>query len=113
MKHLTILIPDGQSNLSTVACIAGACEMFTEANNYWRKTGRNSLFTIELAGVSETSEIHNGFVTLKPSTAISQIERTDLVIIPSSLIRSYENAAKSNRLLIGWVTKQYKAGAGI
>ncbi len=113
MKHLTILIPDGQSNLSTVACITGACEMFSEANNHWRKNGREPLFRIELAGVSERSEIHNGFVTLKPTTAVSQIERTDLVIIPSSLIRSYENAAENNRLLIRWVTKQYKEGAEI
>jgi transcriptional regulator GlxA family with amidase domain len=113
MKHLTILIPQGQSNLSTVACIAGACEMFIEANNYWRKTGRDPLFTIDLAGVSQTSEIYNGFVTLKPTTAISQIEHTDLVIIPSSLIRSYENAAKNNRSIISWVATQYKAGAGI
>jgi len=113
MKHLTILVPEGQSNLSTVACIAGSCEMFTEANSYRRKSGGDPLFTIELAGVSESSEIHDGFVTLKPSTTISKIEHTDLVIIPSSLIRSYEQATQNNRTLIDWVAKQYKAGAGI
>jgi len=113
MKHLTILVPDGQSNLSTLACITGATEVFIEANSYWEKQGREPLFTIALAGAAERSEIHNGFVTLNPTTTVSQIKRTDLVIMPASLIRGYENANRRNKLLIHWITSQYKAGAEI
>ncbi|HEV2481643.1 MAG TPA: helix-turn-helix domain-containing protein [Puia sp.] len=113
MKHLTILIPDGQSTLSTVACITGAAEMFTEANAYLRKTGREPLFTIELGGAVERSEIYNGHITLTPTAPVSQIKRSDLIIIPSTLIRSYETASKGNQELIQWVIGQYKEGAEI
>ena len=34
MKHLTILVPDGQNNLSS---IVGAYKIFTRANEYWKK----------------------------------------------------------------------------
>jgi transcriptional regulator GlxA family with amidase domain len=112
-KHLTLLIPDGQSTLSTAACIAGACEMFTEANAYWRKTGREPLFTIELGGAAERCEIYNGHITLSPTASVSRIKRTDLIIIPSTLIRSYETATKGNQELIQWVIEQYKEGAEI
>jgi hypothetical protein len=44
MKHLTILVPDGQSNLSTVTCIAGAYGIFSEANAYRKRTGKKELF---------------------------------------------------------------------
>ena len=53
MKHITIIVPDGQSTLSTIACIVGAYEIFTTANGYWKRTGKKELFKIELAGVSK------------------------------------------------------------
>ena len=113
MKHLTILIPDGQSNLSTVACIAGACEIFTEANAYWQKTGRKPLFKIGLAGSVKRSEVHDGFITFNPPIDISQIRHTDLIIIPSSLIRTYSDAREGNQRLIDWVISKYKSGSEV
>jgi hypothetical protein len=52
MKHLTIIVPVGQSNLSTIACIVGTYEIFTVANKYWKASGKKELFNIELAGIS-------------------------------------------------------------
>jgi len=113
MKHLTILVPSGQSTLSTVACILGAYDVFAEANTYWKETGRKELFKIQLAGISEKTEVHDGLVTIKPHTSVSSILKTNLIIIPASLIRSYKDANKENRLLIDWIAKQYKLGAEI
>lgn len=62
MKHLIIVVPDGQSTLSTVACIVGAYEIFTKANSYFKKTGKKELFTIELAGISKKAEFESGLV---------------------------------------------------
>lgn len=112
MKHLTILVPSGQSNLSTVACIMGAFDIFSEANKYWKLAKSKELFEIRLAGVSAKSEV-NGMVTLRPHTSLSSISKTNLVIIPASLIRGYQGANKENRLLIDWISKQYKQGAEI
>lgn len=113
MNNLTIVIPNGQSDLSTVACIVGTYEIFLEANEYWKKQGRNTKFTIELAGVSEDEVISNGLLTLRPHTNISKIPHSHLVVIPASLIRNYQTATKGNKLLIDWIAKQYKQGAEI
>ncbi|MEO5997085.1 MAG: helix-turn-helix domain-containing protein [Chitinophagaceae bacterium] len=112
MKHISIIVPDGQSTLSTVACIVGAYEIFITANSYWKETGKKELFKIELVGVSKKSEFANGLVSLKPQANISAITKTDLIIIPS-LVRDYKKAVKANKLLVDWIEQQYKDGAEI
>lgn len=109
MKHLTILVPEGQNNLSS---IVGPHKIFTRANAYWKKTGKEELFKIELAGISKEVEFYDGLFTVKPQTHISAIKKTDLIIIPS-LNHNYENAVKGNELLIDWIERQYKDGAEI
>lgn len=113
MKRLTILVPDGQSSLSTVASIVGACEMFATANAYWKRNGQKELFDVELAGVSKQTHYHDGAITIRPQVNISNVRATNLIIIPASLIRSYKKSERTNQLLIDWLTKQYKQGAEI
>ena len=109
MKHLTIIVPEGENNLSS---IVGAYKIFTRANEYWKGTGKKELFKIELAGISKEVDFYGGLFTVKPHTHISTITKTNLVIIPS-LNHNYEKAVKGNELLIDWIAKQYKAGAEI
>jgi len=109
MKHLTILVPEGQNNLSS---IIGTFKIFTRANEYWKKTGRRELFRIELAGISKKVEFYNGLFAVNPHRNISAITKTHLIIIPS-LNYSYQKTLKENKLLIDWVGKQYKHGAEI
>ncbi|MDB5060394.1 MAG: AraC family transcriptional regulator [Mucilaginibacter sp.] len=109
MKHITILVPDGPNNLSS---IVGSYKILTKANEYWKESGRKELFKIELAGISEKVEFYNGLFTVKPHTNISAITKTDLVIIPS-LNHNYQNAVKGNKALISWIAEQYKSGAEI
>ncbi|HET7001002.1 MAG TPA: helix-turn-helix domain-containing protein [Puia sp.] len=113
MKHITILVPDGQSNLSTVASIVGATEIFAEANAYWKRNGKKELYKVEIAGISKKVDYSEGLITLKPQINISAIEKTNLVIIPSSLVRSYQKALKGNQLLMDWIGQQYKQGAEV
>lgn len=109
MKHLTILVPEGQNNLSS---IVGAYKIFTRANEYWKQTGRKELFKIELAGTSKEVEFYDGLFTVKPHTNISAITKTNLLIIPS-LNHNYEKAVKGNKALVDWIARQYKDGAEI
>jgi len=113
MKHLTILVPDGQSDLSTLASIIGAYEIFARANKYKRENGEREVFKIELAGISKMTEFDSGVINIKPQTHISTIGKTHLIIVPPSLIRNYEKAGKGNRLLIDWISKRYRAGAEV
>ncbi|RYU90536.1 helix-turn-helix domain-containing protein [Mucilaginibacter terrigena] len=113
MKHLTIIVPNGQSNLSTIASIAGACDVFSRANMYWKDAGKGELFNIELAGISEKADYYGGLITLTPQVHISEIAKTDLIVIPATTIRSYEDAVHGNKLFIDWIGQQYKNGAEI
>ena len=113
MKHLSILVPSGQNDLNTVACVVGACEMFETANKYWRENGKSDLFKVQLAGVSKEAKFHDGLVTLTPHINLADITKTNLIIIPSALIRSYETAEKENQQMIDWIGYQYKEGAEI
>lgn len=113
MKHLSILVPNEQTNMSTVACIVGAYQIFSEANNCLAKKDETALFKIELVGAMQNDFLSNNLLSIKHQVAIGEIDKTDLIIIPASLIRSYDTAAANNRLLIDWVTKQYKQGAEV
>jgi len=116
MKHLTIIVPDGEGN--NLSSIVGAYKIFTRANEYWSQTpagkgiGRKELFTIQLAGISKKVEFYEGLFTVKPHTNISAITKTNLIIIPS-LNHNYQNTVKRNKALIDWISKQYKDGAEI
>ncbi|MBD0333723.1 MAG: AraC family transcriptional regulator, partial [Chitinophagaceae bacterium] len=80
MKHLTIVIPAGDNNISS---ITGTYEIFRRVDNYWKDRGNKQLFTIQLAGTSNETEYSEGLFTVKPHTNISAIAKTNLIIIPS------------------------------
>ncbi|GAB4029686.1 GlxA family transcriptional regulator [Spirosoma gilvum] len=109
MKHITIVVPDGRNNLSS---IVGAYELFTEANAYWKAAGRRDLFTIELAGISPTVDFEGSLFTVKPHTHIAAIAKTNLIVIPS-LNHNIQQAMDGNGTLVEWIVDQYKRGAEI
>ncbi len=109
MKHLTIIVPDGDNNVSS---ITGTYEIFKKANAYWKEQGKKEMFTIQLAGISKRVEYNDGLFTVKPHTNISAITKTNLIIIPS-LNHNYQKSVKGNKELIYWIAKQYKEGAEI
>ncbi len=109
MKHITILVPDGENNLSS---IAGAYKILTRANTYWKEKGHKTVYKIELAGISKEVHFFDGLFTAKPHTSISAIKKTDLIIIPS-LNHNYQKTIKINQPLIEWIVQQYKKGAEV
>ncbi|MEO8515351.1 MAG: helix-turn-helix domain-containing protein [Flavobacterium sp.] len=109
MKRITILIPEGENNLSS---IAGTYEILNKANNYWKSMGKKDIYTIETAGISKEVELQNSLFSIKPHTHISTIDKTYLLIIPS-MNHNYDTVVKANELLINWIEKQYKNCAEI
>src|SRR6185437_9329758 len=109
MKHLTIIVPEGQNNLSS---IVGPYKIFTRANEYWKSSRKKELFKIELAGISKEVEFYGGLFTVRPQVNIFKIAKTNLIIIPS-LNHNYQTALKGNELIVDWMEKQYKEGAEI
>ncbi|PBQ34648.1 AraC family transcriptional regulator [Sphingobacteriaceae bacterium] len=109
MKHLTIVVPEGENNLSS---IVGAYKLFSRANDYYKKNGKKDVFKIQVAGVSKKVDFYEGLFTVKPHIALSEIKKTDLVIIPS-LNHNYKEALLQNKTLISWITKKHKEGSEI
>ena len=109
MKNLTIVIPEGNNNLSS---ITGAFEIFHKANAFWMQRNNTNLLTIQLAGISDKVDFNEGLFSVKPHINISAIAKTDLIIIPS-LNHNYSLALKGNQELVDWLLKQYKNGAEI
>jgi transcriptional regulator GlxA family with amidase domain len=109
MKHISIIVPEGENNLSS---IVGAYKIFSRANAYSKENGKKDWYQIELAGISKEIDFHDGLFTVKPHTAISAIAKTNLIIIPS-LNHHYQKAINGNGPLIDWIERQYKNGAEI
>ncbi len=109
MKHLTILVPNGDNNLSS---IVGAYKIFSRANEYHESKGKKSVFRIALAGISKRVQFHQGLFTAQPDSYINQIRKTDLIIIPS-LNHNFERAVKENQPIIDWIKRQRNRGSEV
>jgi transcriptional regulator GlxA family with amidase domain len=108
MKHVTIVVPRGYANLSSVT---GALQILARANEYSQKMGKRPGMEISIAGFETELKLDGGFFSIFPKN-ILEIEKTDLVIIPS-VSHEYDLVIKNNSALIGWIREQYKKGAEI
>lgn len=112
MKHLSVVVPGGQSSLSTAACIIGTCEIFSAANDYWKQMGGEPVFQIELVGESRDTTYHHGMLTMHANKSISSVKSTDVIVIPS-LARNFQRVVEDNVQLVEWIEEQYKDGAEV
>jgi transcriptional regulator GlxA family with amidase domain len=108
MKQVTIVVPKGDVNLSS---ISGSFEILTRANAYWQQAGNKPILEIRIAGFVTELKLEVGFFSIHP-IPIKDIKKTDLVIIPS-LSYDYAHVIKENAALISWIREQYKNGAEI
>ncbi|MGN6645159.1 MAG: GlxA family transcriptional regulator [Cytophaga sp.] len=108
MKHVTIVVPTGNVNLSS---ITGSYEIMTRANAYWQRIGNPAMYEVQLASFEEEIKSNVGFFSLHPYP-IKKIKKTDLIIIPS-LSYDYANVLQDNAALIHWIREQHKNGAEV
>jgi len=108
MKHVTIVVPKGSANLSS---IVGSFQILSRANVFWQKTGKRPIMEICIAGFETELKLEAGLFSIHPAD-IKDIISTDLVIIPS-VDYEYDNVIKENAALIAWIKEQYKSGAEI
>lgn len=109
MKHISILIPEGDSSLSN---LEATYKMFNMANAHLKSIGKASLFEVHLVGTNLSSQVSNGIFTIQPDKSIDQVEKTDLLIIPA-IHGDIKKVIESNHDFIPWIVKQYQAGAEI
>ncbi len=101
MRHLSIIIPEGDLILDT---IVGTLNLFKMANSYSKRIGKTKedVFATDLVGISKKPITCHRFFEVKPTKTIDEVGHTDLIII-SSITGNIENGLKKNEPIIKWI----------
>jgi transcriptional regulator GlxA family with amidase domain len=109
MKHISILIPEGHSSLVN---IEGTHQILTDVNTMLLEKGREPIFDVHLVGISAKATQRKGLFTITPDALIDDVQKTDLIIIPS-LHGDQHQAIELNKKFLPWITQQYHRGAEV
>lgn len=109
MKHLSILVPLGENNLSS---IVGSYKLLSRANELWQQRGKLPVFKIELVGAAKRIHFYGDFFSVKPQRMFWELKHTDLIIIPS-LNHNYVQSVSLNKEVVSWLQQQHRRGAEI
>jgi transcriptional regulator GlxA family with amidase domain len=109
MKHISILIPYGHTSLVN---IEGSHQVFNQVNQFLIQQEKQSIFKIELVGLSYETRQTTGLFTVNPTRLISQVRKTDLIIIPA-IHGDPHKAYTENQKFVPWIREQYRNGAEI
>ncbi|HVI45072.1 MAG TPA: helix-turn-helix domain-containing protein [Chitinophaga sp.] len=108
MKQVTLVVPECLVNLNS---LGGAYEILVRADALWQKAGNRPRLNVSIAGFMAEQSSHNNYLSIHP-VDITDIKRTDLVILPA-LLDDYMKAVRQNKALIDWIRTQYKRGAEV
>ncbi|OIN56209.1 GlxA family transcriptional regulator [Arsenicibacter rosenii] len=106
MKHVSILVPQG----AILGSIEGPRQVLTEVNKYMQSIGKPALFDVQLVGLTTEVAAAGGKYTVFTDALITDIARTDLIIIPA-LDGDLQQGISLNQAFLPWIKTQYEAGA--
>ena len=109
MKHISILVPNGHTSLPN---IDGTHQILSEVNNIRKAMELEPLFKIQLVGLSNTIPQRNGLYTIQPDVLITDVQKTDIIIIPA-MHGDLPQAMQANAAFIPWIVEQYNKGAEV
>ena len=104
MKHLSIVIPEGHLILDT---IVGTLNLFRMANSYAKRIGKaqEDIFAIDLVSRAKDPIVCHQFFAVQPTKTLTEVEKTDLIII-TSITGNMEKALAQNEDLIHWIKEK-------
>lgn len=108
MKRITILVP----STAVLGSIEGPRQVLTEVNKFLQSTDRPPLCKVQLAGLMKEVPAAGGKYTVNVDALITDIEKTDLVIIPA-LDGDMQKTLEQNQEFIPWIIKQHQGGAEV
>ena len=109
MKHVSILIPQGHTSLPN---IDGSRQILLEVNKFLLDMDRPALFDVHLVGIASETPQRDGLFTIKPDQLLSEVNKTDLIIIPA-IHSDLKTALSENAHFLPWIVEQYKMGAEV
>lgn len=108
MKHISILVPEG----ALLGNVEGPRQLFSCVNDFLASQSRDPIFSVELVGLNSDTSLNYGKYTVRPDRLISEVDRTDLVIVPA-VDGDLKRAVELNSGYIPWIVQQYKNGAEV
>lgn len=109
MKHVSILIPEGECSLVN---IEGTHQIFNEVNSVLARAGRSPLFKVQLVGLRQEATMRRGLFRIHPDVLIDDVVQTDLIIIPA-IHGEKADVIEKNKAFLPWIVQQYKGGASV
>lgn len=104
MKHISILVPAGDSILDT---IIGSYGLLRMANAHYKKSRqlKENFFYIDLVGLSREPVNNRGVFSVTPTKTIDEVKKTDLIIV-SAISGNLEKEIENNKAFIPWIKQQ-------
>jgi transcriptional regulator GlxA family with amidase domain len=109
MKHISILIPEGECSLVN---IEGTHQIFNEVNSVLARAGRPPLFKVQLVGLRQEATMRRGLFRIHPDVMVDEVAHTDLIIIPA-IHGEKADVIEKNKAFLPWMVQQYNGGASI
>ncbi len=108
MKHISLLVPIG----TKLHSIDTPYHAFQEVNEILKANDKEPAFMVQFVGLSKSIVLNDGLYTVHINQLISDIDKTDLIIIPP-VRGNLKEAIALNQKFIPWIIKQYKSGAEV
>lgn len=104
MKHVSIIIPQGNSIVDT---IIAPYNLFRMANSFHQRTNglAQPRFSIDLVGITHEPITYQGLFTVRPTASIESVGKTDLIIV-SPISGNLERGIEDNRSFVDWIRNQ-------
>lgn len=108
MKHVSILV----LNEAVPAAIVDPRYMFTAVNQFLKDAGADPAFDVELVGITKQVPLIDGTFTVTVDKLVSEIDKTDLVIVPA-ISANLGSSLPANKDFLPWIVEQHKKGAEV
>ena len=108
MKNVSIIVPE----TAIMAAITDPRYLFTAVNEFLKAEGNDPLFDVQLVGLTKEVRLSDGVFTVHPDFLISEVKKTDLIIIPA-ISGDIKDAIEKNSAFFPWITDQYSKGAEV
>jgi transcriptional regulator GlxA family with amidase domain len=86
--------------------------IFTGVNDFLASVGKPPAFKVQLVGLTKEVQLHNGTFTVHADVLISEVKKTDLILVPA-IGGDLKTAIKKNEAFLPWIVDQYNGGAEV
>ncbi|MBL7836138.1 MAG: helix-turn-helix domain-containing protein [Bacteroidetes bacterium] len=108
MKQVSILVPE----TAVPAAVVDPSYMFNAVNEFYKSSGHQPFFQVQLVAHAPEVALNGGTVTIKPDKLLSEVVKTDLIIVPA-ISGDMAQSVKLNEVYRDWIINQYKQGAEV